>query len=70
MSGERGLDFHLRETKRQEHTGLYLKEYTKAGKEKGAGGRGEREKWGGGDKILFSFSGICCLGKPKQAKGP
>lgn len=42
----KGSGFPFKETKRHEHTGLYLKEYTKAGKEKGAGGRREREKNG------------------------
>lgn len=60
---EGGLDFRLRiekETKRQEHTGLYLKENTKGGKEGQKGGaegtRGEREgKWGGGRQDFISL---------------
>lgn len=60
---EGGLDFCLRiekETKRQEHTGLYLKEYTKGGKEGQEGGaegtREEREgKWGGGQDFISLF---------------
>lgn len=59
---EGGLDFRLRiekETKRQEHTGLYLKENTKGGKEglegRAEGTRGEREGKMGRGKTRFYF---------------